>query len=634
MSTPSGNVFQDSTNLVFDGWNFYRDLGNSWVQQTQNAISDLDQVYVEPISISVDYNVGTFAPTFTRPPRPDDLDPSPVTPVTPDDPTLDPIVMRELGDAPAEPDLAPYTGLAMPNTPSEPVPTAPLIDTTLDEIVVPERRAYTAPELPELYALTLPEAEPITLPEFDGVRPDFDLDAPVDGQLEWAEQAYQSDLQDAVKAALQDMLQGGLGLPIAVEQAIFDRGRAREDRLSRRQIAEVEEDMASRGLSEPNGILAKRLREVHADNREKTHALNRDLSIERFKEAVEQMRFAVTNGIALEQTLIQQSLAINDRALKAAMFVREYGINRYNALINYHNLQQSAYATDAQVWKQRIEGELSKLEKLRAEIEVQKLTGEINKDLLAQFNAQWEAIKIESDAYLSEVQAAKVKGERNAQRLEAGRLLLQQYDTKVNAWGKLWDGYRSQIEGALGRGKFAESLANIYATQMRGYQLKGESFFNEGRFALDKNAQTIELFRAQLQRSDQDLRAQLAVLDGDLRTFASRVDMYQADGVLAQAESAAYDRAAQLKAEIERNRTAVAVQAAQMRLDQVIKTAEILVEQVKAKAQALSNLAASSQAGVSLAASINASGSASYSHSRSVGWSGEAADFTGVEVFY
>lgn len=633
--TPTGNVFQDSTNLVFDGWNENRERAEDWLSRTNDAITDLDTVMVEPVEIAVNYDVGAYAPSFTRPEHPAEPDDSiTVSPTLPEDPTLDPIVARELGDAPEEPDLAPYIDLALPTAPTDPVPTAPSVNVALEEIDVPDRPDFTSPEMGELFAITLPTFEAIVIPEFDGQRPTFDIEMPEDGALAWSEQAHVSALQDAIKTALSTMLQGGLGLPLAVEQAIFDRGRAREDRLSRRLISEIEVDMASRGLSEPTGVLAKRLKEAHYENREKTAGLNRDLSIERFKEAVEGMRQAVVQGIALETQLIQQTNAINERALRAVLAVREYMINRVNALISYANLQQQAYATDAQVWKNRIDGELSKLEKTRLELQAQQLVGELNKNEVAIFQARWEAVRNEIEAYRADLEGAKVRSAMNTDRLEQGKLLLQRYDTQVNAWGKRWEGYKAQVDASLGRGKFAESLAAIYATQMQGYKTKGEAFWNEGKFALDRNQQTIALFDAQLRRSDQDLKSQVAVLDASLRRFASRVELYQADAQITQYESAALDRAVQMKIEIEKNRTAVALEAAGLRKDQAIAVAGILVEQVKAKAQALSNLLASSQAGVHLGATIGANGSASYNHSRSVSWAGEAADFLGTEVFY
>jgi hypothetical protein len=630
--TPTGYPLADSVSVVVDAYNKYGAKGDEWLLKASNALDELDQVYVEPISFNVDYNIGAFAPRFTRPDRPDDPEVSAIVVDTPDQPDLDPVAVRTLGEAPTEPDLTAYLDYHPPAAPTTPVPTRPSdINVVLDPIDVAARPDYVLPTRPDLYELVLTDFEPITIPEFDGVKPLIDLPELDDGQLAYTDKVYSSELLDAMKVVLAGMMQGGSGLPLAVEQAIFDRGRAREDRLSRKQIQEVSEDMSVRGLPEGNGILAARLREVRADNRGKVAGLNRDLTIDTATKALENVKFSIAQGMALEQTLIQQSEQINDRALKIAIYVRDYGLQRLNALIARANLEQQAYATEAQVWKQKIDAALSALEVRKAEIDEQRVRGEFNKNLIEQYNTEYTALKTLAEFYQTDVEAAKTKGEINLQRIEAAKLILERYSTEVDAYGKVQDAWKTQTEAALGRTKFAETLANIFATQMQGYKTKGDAFFNEGRFGIEKNGQTLELFRSNLARSDQNLRAQLGELDARLRVHGAKVALYEADGNMAQAESAAYDRTVSLKIQNETNRTSVALQQAQMRIDQMLKSAELLVEQIKAKAAALSQLAGSSQAGVNVGASI--SGSGSQSASWGVNWSGEAPDYAGALAF-
>lgn len=616
----------DAAALVNEAWDYYRGLGDEWINLSRTTIADLTSVHIQPISVSVNYDVDSFLPAFRRPDRPEAPEFGTITPNTTNVPTLDGIAVRVLGDAPAEPD---FSGLVYspPTAPNQAMPTAPNdVLPVLDAIVVPARPDYVLPAVPTLFDLDLPTVPVITLPTFDGVRPVFDIAMPEDGQLAWAEVTYTSTLKDALTAKITDMLQGGLGLPLAVEQALFDRGRAREDRLSRKQIMEVADDMGMRGLSEPNGILAKRLQQVRADNRDKGAGLNRDLTIKTAEIALENVKFALGQGMALEQVLIQQNLAINDRALRAAMFVREYGISRVNALISYANLQQAAYATDAQVWKTRIEGELSKLDVIKAEIDAQRLVGEINRDLVARYEAQLRGVLAMSEFYKTDVDAAKVKGEINNQRIDAAKLILERYSTEVDGWGKLQDGYKTQVEAALGTTKFAETMASIYATRMGGYKTKGDAYFQEGRFQIERNGQTLDLFRAELQGAEQYLRGQLAQLDAKVRTFGAETELYRADGSLAHAESAATDRTVQLRVENERNRTQVALQQAEININQALKIGEILVEQIKAKSATIAQLAAASQSGVNFGASMSAGQSKGYSYGRNYSYSGDTPD--------
>lgn len=616
--------------LVNQAWDYYRGVGNGWIEKASQTLGDLSSVQVEPISFSVTYNAGDWLPQFNRPQRPADPTVPAVVSVTPTPPDLDPVAIRALGDAPVEPD---FSGIAYapPNAPNVPLPAAPTgITPVLDPVLVPDRPDYVLPAVPTLFDLNLPDVPVITLPEFDGVRPTFDVALPEDGALAWAEERYQSDLLAELQAKLRDMLQGSLGLPLTVEQAIFDRGRAREDRASRKLTQEVAEDMATRGLTEPNGVLAKRLKAARKTNRDNVSGLNRDLTIRTAELAIENVKFAVAQGMAMEQVLIQANQSINERALRAAIHVRDYGIARLNALVAYHNLQMQAYQIDAQVWRTRIEGELSKLEVLKAEIDAQRLVGEINKDLIARYTAQLEGVKALADFYRTDVDAAKVKGEINIQRIEAAKLRLEQYSTEVEGWGKLQDGYKHQVDAALGTVRFGEVLAGMYGTRVTAYRTKGQAYFDEGRFQIERNGQTLTRFQAELSAADQDLRAQLGNIDAIVRVHGARAGMYQAEGAIAQAESAAMDRNVQLRIENERNRVQAHLQEWEIKINQALKIGEILVEQIKAKAAAIAQLAAASQSGVNFGASMSDSQSYGYSKGASVGYSGEAPDFNSI----
>jgi ribosomal protein L18E len=612
--------------LVNQAWNYYREIGADWLTQASETIADLSSVHITPISFSVNYNVDSFLPAFDKPVAPNKPTLPVIAPKEVTVPELDEVTLRVLGDAPAEPDFSNITYLP-PARPTQAPPTPPTgTDPVLEVIPIPTRPATSLPDVPTLRDLGVVEVAAITLPTFMGTRPTFDIVFPEDGALDWQETYYTSALKDELTQKIRDMLQGSLGLPTAIEKAIFDRGRAREQKLSRKLIQEVTEDMDSRGMSEPNGITGGKIKQAREANREAVGALNQTITIESVKLSIENVKAAMAQGMALESVLIQQNGEINGRALQAAVAVREYSINRVNALISYQNLQQTAYATDAQVWRDQLQGELSKLEKTRIELEVQRLVGQLNQDDISVYLAQLKGVETLADLYKTDVEAAKAKGEINLQRIAAAKLLVDKYDASVNAWGKLQDGYKTDVEAAQGTVKFAEVLGGLYATRMQGYKIKGDAYFQEGRFQLDRNGQTLDKFRASLAQADQDLRGQLAQLDGALRGFDGDVRLFEAKGNIAQAESASFDRTTSLKIENEKNRTSVALEQANINIQQALKIGEILVEQIKAKAAALAQLAAASQSGVNFGASLSASLGSSLNYSKGFSYSGDTDD--------
>jgi hypothetical protein len=613
--------------LVNQAWDYYRTLGQEWLFEAKNAISDLSSVQVEPISFTVNYHIESFLPSFVAPTVPTPAALPTVTPREVLEPHLEDVALRELGEAPAEPDLSGFTPL-LPAPPTETLPNPPpasAVNPPLEDIDVAVRPEGLddLPLVPTLEELNIITVEAITIPAFEGVRPIIDIEGPDDGQLAWSELEYSSELATELTAKIRSMLQGSLGLPPAVERAIFDRGRAREEKLSRKLIQEVSEEMDTRNMTEPNGITAARIQQAREANRQAVGDLNQNLTIEMAKQAIENVRFACGQGAAWEQTLIAQNGQINERSLRAALAARDYAIARVNALIGIANLQQQAYATDAQVWRQLLEGELAKLQKTRLELEAEQLRGQLNMQRLAAYNASLEGLRTLADVYRADVDAAKAKGEINNQRLEAAKLRVELYSEQVKAYGEVQNAYKVKVEGALGRGEYAKTLSDIFATRMAGYKTKGEAYFNEGRFQLERNGQTLERFRAALAGADQDLRGQLAQLDAALRGNDQGVRLYEAKGTIASLASAATDRAVNLKIEQEKSRVQVELEKARIAIDQALKIGEILVEQIKAKAAAISQLAAASQSGVNFGASMSGSLGVSYGYSQSFRYSGD-----------
>ena len=116
-------------------------------------------------------------------------------------------------DAPASIDL---TGL----------PERPDIDTN---VPLPDAPLLTMPALDNLTDIVIPAYTFPTFGTFDEAAPTFDEAAP-NVLVNWSEPVYMSENFDQVKAVIKRIFAGGTGLPPVIEQQMFDRARAREDR--------------------------------------------------------------------------------------------------------------------------------------------------------------------------------------------------------------------------------------------------------------------------------------------------------------------------------------------------------------------------------------------------------------------
>ncbi|MBJ7435282.1 MAG: hypothetical protein JHC54_05820, partial [Acinetobacter sp.] len=69
-------------------------------------------------------------------------------------------------------------------------------------------------------------------------------------------------------------MKGGTGLPAPIEEALFNRARARDSREVSRAVNEVIGDWSSRNFTMPPGMLVKQIAAIREDGQLKAAELN------------------------------------------------------------------------------------------------------------------------------------------------------------------------------------------------------------------------------------------------------------------------------------------------------------------------------------------------------------------------
>ncbi len=613
--------------FVQSGWDQQRDWAGGYITMSKEAITDLTSLQIVPIQFDAQFDLTIDYGTFVRPVAPEVPELGTIDVTLPTVPTVTPVSIRDLGDAPSEPDFSNLTYLP-PAAPTAQMPEAPTdITPALEAITIPDAPEFTLPDLPTLYDLNLPDAPLITLPEFAGVRPTIDMTGYLpDRALNWQEVAYSSTLLDTIKVHLADMITGGLGLPADVEAAIFDRGRSRADMLADKRVAEAAEELGHRGLIEPAGYLAARLDRARVDGRAEAAGLNRDITIRSADVQIESIRFALTQAGALESTLMQLNGQINQRALDAAKVASDIQVAVFNALITRYNLDVEVFKAEASVFRDLIQAEIAKAEVYRAQIEGQKAIGDVNESLIRAYAEQVKSVQALADIYRAQVEAARARGEINTQRLEQARLKIQTFGIQVDAFGKQQDAYKTATEAALGNVRVFEAIGNVYGRRVEAYKVKGEAYIQEGQFQISQQQLGFDGFKAALEGSRTLIAAQTASIDATARTFAARAGMYQAEGAVVAAEAASNDRTASLRIEAARARLEAILKSTDARINQNIQISGLYIEQLKSKAQVISQLAAATLSGVNFGASFNGSMSVGTNYGVGFNYSGDTDD--------
>jgi hypothetical protein len=610
--------------FVQSGWDRCRDIGDEWRQYTFQALNNFSYIHPEAINFEVPVDLNVDYGTFARPTAPTRPVLSEILVTLPTAPVLSDVDVPDLAPVPVEPSFA--LTYSKPSAPNAAMPERPdTAPVTLLDVDVGAAPALPDIEDPALYTITLPTLPDLTVPEFEGVRPVRDFTVP-GRTFTWAADAYDDSLIQTIKSRLSDMTINGLGLPPAIEQAIFERGRGREDAISLQKQQEGEALLASRGLRQPAGLLTKLLRQISGESELRTSGAGRDLSIAVAQQNVEAVRFALSTAISLEMALVQANTANNELALRGAQIEQQVAIDLFNTRVALYNADWEGFKADAAVLESRIRGESLLVDRYKAQVDAQKVIGDVNESLVRALGERLRARGILIDLYRVNVEAARVKGEHNSQLLEQDRLRLQTFETDVNAWAKQQDGYRTSVEAELGNLRAQEVLGNVYGRRVEAWKTINSGYFEQARFNIETQVQQLERYRAALQGALIDSQAQVAASETKLRQYATDGSIFGIQAQVSGLEGDHADRQANLRIKSAELRIGTAQRSAELTAQHALKVIDQQIEVLKSKAAVVAQLAASSQSGVNFGASYSGGMTISGSYGTSWNYSGDTDD--------
>ncbi|MGL5001351.1 MAG: hypothetical protein ACRDAM_00245, partial [Casimicrobium sp.] len=486
----------------------------------------------------------------------------------------------------------------------------------------PARSVITVPNAPTLAIPTLDALQPITIPEFTFPElPTFDRQAPANDLvapstlLIWAEPEYLSDNLDAIKARVAVLLSGGTGLPLAVEAALFDRARGREDMLALKARQEAFDSFAARGFTMPPGMLAAQVNAAIEDNQLKVGAINRDILNQAAQWEIENLRFAVQQGIALESTLIAQFQNIAQRAFEAARYRVEAEVNLFNARVALFNAEQNAYQIAASVYKTRLEGALAELDVFKAEIQAQQAIGQLNEQTVRVFIAKNEALRSQIEVYKTSMEGARVQSELNRNEIEAYKADISAYAENIQAQKVEFDAYESEVRAIAAKTGIIDAEARAFAATVQAYESGSNIKVKNLQVQIEAMQAGTSRYAARAQAERDKIAAQASAVQARSSAYSADVGRYSAE--LQSVTSRQESRWRQTEARLRNNLAYYDIQVKQFdqKLDRSLRETQTNVEAIKAAGQMAAQLAAGAMSAMHVSASM--SGSAGVSSSES-----------------
>ncbi len=483
--------------------------------------------------------------------------------------------------------------------------TAPGDAPDVTDVTLPDAPDIVLPDAPLMELITIPAAPTLALPVWAATAPDgSSLAVPTTGLI-WSEDYYDSDLLTGVTNRLTTMLLGGTGLPAAIEQAIWDRGRAREDVIAKKATQEAYEEFAARGFALPSGALAGRVAEVWQKNREATSTFSRDVAIKQAELEIENLKFTVQTGIQLESQMMTYSGQYAARALDAAKTTVQVAIDIFNASVALYNARLQAYQTEAQVYRELIQAESLKLEQYRTEIEAQKLIGDINMQAVQIYKTSIDALLASVELYKAELEGVKTVVEVDRVRIEGFRATVDAYKATVDAKTSEYQAWAESIKGEATKVSIYEAQARAYNSLVDAYRTGETVKIENMKSKIDANELLVKAFAAEVDYLSEQVKAAVAQVDTEVKIYDGEAKVYSSQVAGAEAQVRALAEQIRLIIAAGSTDAELKLKAANLNIEQLLRIAAIESDGIKAGAAVAGQLAASAMSAFNLGASVS-----------------------------
>mgnify|MGYP001560933577 CR=1 FL=1 len=612
-------------NLVILAHDKFINQGTVTYNQAVDRLNNLGNISLDPVSFSIDYDFdGTLAP-FVRPIKPTlnlaDFGFQPPDAIAPAPHYSGNVVLF---------DPAPLIDAAAPSLVFAPKPVHPIVSVPIapappGAVVIPIEPTYALPDVPSFELLNLPATPNIVLPTFDTPAPTFQ-------QLQFNEtwdfvpEDYVRVLLDDLVTAIRPMLQSNPALPAHIEAAIFQRGRSRIEVEVNRSIESAITDFGGRGFDAPQGMLNATAMELRQQGVSKVAEVARDTAIEQYKETLANLRFALTNGVAIEGVFVQLHLEENRLALQAAQFQRDGAVAFLNARIAVMQAENANYLAQASVFETRIRATLATIEVFKAQIDGEKARGEINEQKVRLYEAMLRGVTVMAEFHKTRLEGIRIKVDADKGVVDRYKAEVDAYDSRMRAYGTEWTAWGIGTEAEGKKADIYKTLVDSQVRRVDGWDTTQKLKLEQERLGIQQHGQRLEAWRGDVTRFSATMEGERARLAAVGQRVAAQAEIYRSEAQVETAASAATDRsfelalaAARTDADIQMKRADMLMQQASGLIDQAIAIA-------KAQADVASQLAASTMSAVGYSASVSSSNNQSKSCASNFNFQGETID--------
>lgn len=510
--------------------------------------------------------------------------------------TIGDVVVPEFAVTPPSINIVDAPAIVLPSVPAQP---------SITDIALPTAPAITLPTSPTLTAINIPAPPSISIPSFTSTLPPEDFLTPTNN-FSFAEQPYVSAMLDADKAKLlSDLQNGGYGIEPLDEQGVYQRGRDREVEATLMEIDEVYRAAGARGFPLPPADTQIMVERALQKQQEKLSTISREIMIKRADQFVENRKFTFTEVRSLETVLMNYWNSVQERGLNAAKATLDAAIAIYETQLKRFTARLDAYRTDAQVFETKVRAVATQIEIYRTQIQAAQVSVEIQRVQVEVYNAQLKGVETTVEIYKTQMEAANIASQVQRTKIEAFRSLIDAYTAQVQAQVAVQNAYEAKTRGELAKAQVYETQARAYSAQVEGLKVKSEVLINKARAQWEQARVRIESYKGQLEGADITLKAQLGIIEANIKTFQAQSQQYIAQ-TNALAEQFKLDETAiENSRSIQVKQAEVQIATAQLRLQRSIETLKIQAQGLAIGGDYWKNVIAAISGSIQAIATVN-----------------------------
>lgn len=516
---------------------------------------------------------------------------------------------------------APTTTLpALPADPAPPVmpeyPTVPSYDTPL----VPEMRHIVLPTLvaPDLAAIAALLAElraqrPVApeLPEFS------DLSGLVAEQYAVCDARLLDFVAScpalaSMRSRLAELLAGGsTGIPAPVATAMRERAFGVQDRLSVQAEHEALRDWLGRGFTLPDGALEARMETIRQEARDKKAQINRDVWIEEAKQEIENLRFAVQQGIAYEGELRQSWAALHGIVNDIAKAEIDTEVKILEAALALFDAKVKDRAAEFGTIRDQLQAELAHLDIYRGELEGQKLVGELNQQDVDLYKTRWEAATTAIGLYKTEVDAANARLQGEKTKLEYAADLVQRHLAVVQSYSEEWKAHGIAADAEKTKSGIYKDQADAFASRVTAYVQSVSAAKSRSDIDIDGIKLKLESWRSKVEQYKADLQAEVSRVESAVKAAGLLVERYRAIGGVESSAMGFEIQKLDYELNVNKLTADTAIKEAELAQTRELALQKVALDSLDGIARTGAQLAGSAMSAMNVSASLGSSSSTS-----------------------